>query len=172
MKTPLALLAASLLAAPLFAQEQPAAPAAKNAAADELQLIPETPAPLEKPRGSAIDQPGVGKPEKVKPNKTQVAADDVADRIRLRSAKTKALRNPKVQAEWESAEKARTDLERREALKRYYTLLYNCIDKTDPTLKKLTALRRVSVIRKLEQTKIDPTEPLDPDERAERFSRE
>ena len=172
MKTPLALLAASLLIAPLFAQEQPAAPAAKNAAADELQLIPETPAPIEKPRGSAIDQPGAGKGEKVRPNKTQVAADDVADRIRLRSAKTKALRNPKVQAEWERADKARTDLERREALKRYYSLLYDCIDKTDPTLKKLTALRRISARHRLEQTKIDPTEPLDPDERAERFSRE
>jgi hypothetical protein len=143
-----------------------------KAAPDDLQLIPETPAPIEKPKGSAIEQPGGDKAEKVKPNKTQVAADDVADRIRLRSAKTKALRDPKVQAEWESAEKARTDLERREALKRYYTLLYDRIDRIDATLKKLTALRRISATRRLEQTKIDPTEPLDPDERAERFSRE
>ena len=172
MKTPLALLAASLLIAPLFAQDKPAAPAEKKAAQDELQLIPEIPAPIEKPRGSAIEQPGADKDGKVKPNKTQVAADDVADRIRLRSAKTRALRDPKVQAEWETADKARTDLERREALKRYYTLLYDRIDKSDATLKKLTALRRVSVIHKLEQTKIDPTEPLDPDERADRFSRE
>ena len=172
MKTPLALLAASLLIAPLLAQERPAAPAEKPAPQPDLQLIPETPAPIDKPKGSAIGQPGAGKGEKVKSNKTQVAADDVADRIRLRSAKTRALRDPRVQAEWEQAEKARTDQERRDALKRYYTLLYDRIDKTDATLKKLTALRRISASHRLEQTKIDPTEPLDPDERAERFNRE
>jgi surface protein G len=192
MKTTLSLLAATLIAAPLFAQEkpaepaplpaEPAAPAEPATPADpavpmrlepapeqlEIPLIPETPETIEKPRGSALGMPG----ERLKPNKTSTAANEVAERIRFRQAKTKALRDPAVQAEWANSESARTDLEKREALKRYYKLLYARIAKIDSTLKKAIELQQMSSLRRLEQTRIDPTEPLDPDERAAGAGRE
>ena len=54
----------------------------------------------------------------------------------MREAKTKAQRDPAVQAEWDRAIEARTDYEKREALKSYYKMLYGRIAKIDPTLKK------------------------------------
>jgi hypothetical protein len=76
-----------------------------------------------------------------------------------------------VQAEWDSAAKAKTDYDKREALKRYYKLLYGRILKIDSSVKKTSDLRQQAALRRLEQTRIDPTEPLDPQERAERFER-
>ena len=50
--------------------------------------------------------------------------------------------------------------------------LFARIEKIDSTLKPLVAQRQLSALHRLEQTRIDPTEPIDPDERAARFSRD
>jgi hypothetical protein len=68
--------------------------------------------------------------------------------------------------------KARTDLEKRDALKSYYKLLYARIVKLDPSVTKVSVLREAAALRRLEQTRIDPTEPLDPQERTNAFARE
>jgi hypothetical protein len=187
MKTATTLLAALLLAgASTFAAEKKAAPAAEK----PLQLAPE-PAPTDilipenipqnaKPQGSAIPQPSslpsssTRNPRTApsKPSKTQIAEDEVKQRIQYRLAKNKAVRDPAVQAAWDAAETARTDLEKREALKRYYTLLNARIRKVDGSLSKVAIERQTAATRRLEQTRIDPTEPLDPDERSDRQRRE
>ena len=94
---------------------------------------------------------------------------ELAERIRFREAKTKALRDPAVQLHWKRSTQAETDFEKREALKSYYNVLFARIGKIDGTLTKLVALRQATALRALTQSRIDPTEPLDPDERAERF---
>lgn len=180
MKIAPPLLSLLLLApAPLLAEEKPAAPAAEK----PLQLAPE-PAPTDilipgnlpqnpKPQGSAIPQPSSMPRSTTRgvtsmpspPNKTQVAEDEVKQRIQYRLAKNKAMRDPAVQAALAAAESAKTDLEKREAMKRYYNLLNARIRKIDGSLGKLAEERQGLATRRLEQTRIDPTEPLDPDER-------
>jgi hypothetical protein len=58
-------------------------------------------------------------------DRTRVAAADAALAIRFRQDKSKALLDPVVQDYWHQAEKAHTDYERRLALQKYYTLLYD-----------------------------------------------
>jgi hypothetical protein len=96
----------------------------------------------------------------------------VKQRIQYRLAKNKAVRDPAVQAALDAAEKAKTDLEKREAMKRYYTLLNARILKIDGSLSKTATERKTYSTRRLDQTRIDPTEPLDPDERTERQGRD
>jgi len=57
------------------------------------------------------------------------------------------------------------DFEKREALTSYYTLLYDRIAKLDPKLKTRTTEIRNKSIHRLSQTRIDPTDPIDPRER-------
>ena len=184
MKTPSAILLSALLAtAALFAEEKNAKPAATPARPLQLApepapsgnpLIPEILPPTKKPSGSAIPEPSsrapAGKPART--NKTQAAEDEVRARIQYRLAKNKAVQDPAVQAAWDAAQKAKTDLEKREAMKRYYTLLNARIRKIDGAVAKLANERQNFSTHRLEQTRIDPTEPLDPDERTERQGRD
>lgn len=125
----------------------------------EPVLIPETPESTPKPEGSAIEEPKKEKgKEKVKQDKTAAAADEMASRIRYRQAKTRALKDPAVQAEWAKAAKARTDYARREALTNYYTLLYARMEKLDASLKKEIASRQIVSLRRIKQARLDPTE--------------
>jgi hypothetical protein len=174
MKLPTTLLALACLAAhaPLSAQEKPASE-------KPLQLAPE-PAPTEilipnelpqipKPAPIAI---GPATSRAARPSKTQVAEDAVKQRIQYRLAKNKAVRDPAVVAALETAQRAKTDLEKREAMKRYYTLLNARIRKIDGSVAKVAREREEYSTRRLEQTRIDPTEPLDPDERTVRQGRD
>jgi hypothetical protein len=139
----------------------------------EPTLIPESPERTEKPRGTAIPQPEAER-KKEKKNTTEAAENALQERIRFRQAKTRALRDPAIQAEWERAGKAHTDFEKREALKRYYKLLYARMAKLDGSLKKEIALRQNISLRRLEQRHIDPTPGrLDlSDDRYQRFDRD
>lgn len=124
-----------------------------------LSLIPDMPAPVEKPRGSgggsaaktSADNP-------VKKNKTQANADEIADRIKFREAKTKALRDEKLQQQREIADAAKTDHEKRAALKQYYTMLYGRILKIDGSIKKLVSQRLQQSLKELDQSKVKPEE--------------
>jgi hypothetical protein len=93
-----------------------------------------------------------------------VSATETRERIRFREAKTKALRDAQVQAQWERSVKAKTDYEKRAALTNYYKLLYARIAKLDNTIQKLIEERQRFSLRRLEQTRIDPTVPFDPAE--------
>ena len=91
---------------------------------DALGLIPESPVPAKKP-----------KPAPPKKSSTEQASDDLQTRIRYREARTKALQDPKIQMEWDRAQAAKTDPEKREAMKNYYTLLCDRVVKIDPATK-------------------------------------
>ena len=119
-----------LFAAMAVAQEIPG---------DSLGLIPEAPAPEKKP-----------KPEPQKKSSTEQASDDLQARIRYREARTKALQDPRIQMEWDRAQAAKTDPEKREAMKSYYTLLCDRLVKIDPTTKSRVEKLRQSLAWRFE----------------------
>ncbi len=169
MKKLLLPLTLSLLATtPLFAQESaPGNPSGTSSnqrlelmpaptgqlAPEPLPLIPESPATTRKPTGSAISEPA-----KEKKSKTEIAADEMQERIHYRQAKTKALQDPALQAEWDRAHQTRTDFARRAALKEYYVKLYGRMAKLDPSIKKRIALEQERSLHKLVQTRVAATE--------------
>ncbi len=120
-----------LFASNAFAQELPS---------DSLGLIPESPAPAKKP-----------KPAPQKKSSTEQASDDLQTRIRYREARTKALQDPKIQMEWARAHAAKTDPEKREALKNYYQMFCDRIVKIDPTTKP-----RIETLRKTLAWRLEP----------------
>ena len=91
---------------------------------DSLGLIPESPAPAAKPKSAPA-----------KKSSTEQASDDLQARIRYREARTKALQDPRIQMEWDRAQAAKTDSEKREALKSYYNLICDRVVKIDPATK-------------------------------------
>ena len=124
-------------------------------APDSLSLIPDAPPPLEKPPGrSGSGGSRAGAVNPIKKNKTEVAVQDYSQRIKFREAKTKAERDEKIQAELETADAAKTDEEKRAALKRYYKLLYAKILKIDGSLKKLVAQRQEQSMKQLDQSNV------------------
>jgi hypothetical protein len=158
------------------AQPSPTLPV-PDATGPEPSLIPEAPTTTEKPRGSAIEQPrpGTTAPEvkKDKKSATELSTGELHQRIRFRQARTRALGDPAIQAEWRQAETARTDFEKRAALKRYYTLLYTRMGRLDASIKKDAAERQRIALRRLEQTRIEGTEqPLDAAERTVRLDQD
>jgi hypothetical protein len=165
------LLLSSAFACTFLHAQDPAAPVENplqsSTPLEEVPLIPEQVPQNEKPRGTAIEP----RAPKTRKSKTSESAGEVLERIRFREARTKAERDAKVQAEWARSQTAKTELEKRDALKSYYKLLYGRMVKLDASLKKLIDQRQLISLRRLEQTRIDPTEPLDPHERAERFER-
>ena len=158
---------AALLTSAVIAQE-PAKPELRTTppspvatppglATEPLPLIPDTlEQPAEKPRGSALSpiiQP--------KHDKTTDAENELATRIRLRELRTRALKDPKVQAEWDRAHIVKTDAEKRAALINYYTLLYTRMAKLDASLQKRIAAIQTLSVRRLKPHNIDPSNVLE-----------
>ena len=143
---------------------------------DPIGLIPDLVEPAGKPEGGAIPQPGRdlsgsdGRGPRV--DKTTAAQDEMAARIRLRELTNKASLDPKIVDELDKANHARTDLEKREGLKQYYTLLYGRVVKLDRSLEKRATELKARLIRRLAQTRVDPTEPIDSDDREARVAKE
>ena len=123
-----------LLAANAFAQELPG---------ESLNLIPETPKSTAKPKAQSL--------EPKKKSSTEKESDDLASRIRYREARTRALQDPGVQQEWDRAQAAKTEPEKRETMKSYYKLLCDRMVRVDPTVKP-----RVEVLRKSLVWRLDP----------------
>ncbi len=158
-----ATLLATTAALRLSAQEPPSAfgltPAKPDSLLPEgqagLPLIPESMPPLDK-------SPLPGKAKKEKQSATSAADDALRDRIKLRTAKTKAQSDPGLQAIWDSQFKARTDFEQRAILDDYYTQLWARIAKIDKTLKKeVIEAERKRYTTSYDQTRIAPTVPPD-----------
>jgi hypothetical protein len=123
----------------------------------DLPLIPEVPLPSERPPRP----PAAQSPIKTKgtSSATAQAEDELKQRIRLREARTKALRDPAVQAEWTRANEVKTDYERREALRNYYKLLYGRMVKLDSSLKSPVDKLLKQSLSTLDQDHIAPTQP-------------
>jgi len=83
----------------------------------------------------------------------------------MRELKTKVDRDPKIAGELDRANSAKTDYEKREAMRSYYTLLYDAIAKLDPSLKKRAEEAKLRMTKRLDQTRVAPTEPLASEER-------
>jgi hypothetical protein len=85
------------------------------------------------------------------PNATEEAAVALRDRIRFRSLKTQALRDPAVRGALEASVKARSDREMREGLQRHYTLLYARMRALDGSLNELISQRETEALEKLRE---------------------
>jgi hypothetical protein len=179
MKRLTVLLASALLATlPLFAQDKaptlratpsdtPREPGA--AEDDRLELIPTKPAQIMPPPAGLPLIPEIPMPPpppsrsrseapvRKRDSATADAEEAVKQRIRIREVKTKAQRDPAVQAEWDRAQAQRTDFEKREAMKNYYRLLYGRMAKIDPTLKAPVNTLLQQSLARLDQTRIAPT---------------
>lgn len=143
----------------------PPDPNAPSAEPTPVPLFPSDtpPAPVDRPHssGGGSSHPEDarylhGVPQAPKKKSTADSQQEIADRIKFREAKTKALRDPQIQAEQEKVDAAKTDQEKRAALKRYYTLFYAKILKIDGSLKKLVADRQKDSLKLLDQSRVRP----------------
>ena len=107
-------------------------------------LIPELIAPVAKKKPKT-------EPEPATKSATEQASDDLQSRIRWREAKTRALQDPRIRAEWNRAHAEKTDPGKRDALKSYYSLFYDRMAKIDPALKP-----RLEALRKSLASRLDP----------------
>jgi hypothetical protein len=150
MKPVITLLFMAIMISTLTAQEsksestQAQSQAAPKATVDPfssepLPLIPETPGTGPKTSSQASPAQPAGSPgsvDKASLAKTTAAdADDLRGLVRFREVKTLALRDPKVQRQWEVAESAETIPGKIAALKEYYVLLYARMLAIDGSLK-------------------------------------
>ena len=91
--------------------------------------------------------------------KPKVTAEDIDLRIRYRKARNIAETNEKVRSAWEYTRYPKTDEEKRQALRRYYDLLFTQMLAVDRGIAPLVEKSRKSEIATLTQTRIAPTVP-------------
>jgi hypothetical protein len=154
------------------APAEPAAPKPENAS-PELPPLPD-PSPTGEPANRAKPEPGLvpegvpAKPAKIRERekgrttlKPPVTSAELDSRIKFRQAHTRASSEPAIQALWEESRQARTDYEKRDALRRYYTTLYKRIASMDKTILPLVEERQRVSLRRLEQNRIEATDPVE-----------
>jgi hypothetical protein len=172
--------------APATPEVEKPAPAKPAATPTELPPLPD-PAPVPEDPDLMRNQPG----SRLKPDpsliperiparpgertktrsstlKPPTTSADLDARIRFRQAHTRAANEPAIQALWTESRVALTDYEKRDALRRYYNTLYKRIVSFDKGLKTLVDERQRLSLRRLDQTRIDPTDPLDEEHRQRR----
>jgi hypothetical protein len=93
--------------------------------------------------------------------KPPTTSADLAARIRYREAHTRAVNDPKIQAIWQESRQVPTDGQKRDALRRYYGALYTRILALDKTVAPIVEERRRNSLKRLDQTRVDPTDLLD-----------
>jgi hypothetical protein len=145
---------------------EPGTTSSAAAAKDEgIGLIPETLEPVPKPKGEELlpSLPMSETPRKI--DKTTAAEDELNLKIRFRELKTKLERDAKVAELADRAAMAKSDFEKREALKAYYETLYGKIAKLEPKLQKRAFEARDRYIRRMAQTQISPTQATVDNER-------
>jgi len=121
-------------------------------------LLPDDIPRAQRPAGPA----GPGTPAPDKPGfalKPKVTADDIDLRVRYRKARNIAEGNDKVRSAWEYSRYPRTDEEKRQALRRYYDLLFSQMLAVDRGIAPLVEKSRKAQTAALMQTKIAPTVP-------------
>ncbi|TCO91996.1 hypothetical protein EV701_107278 [Chthoniobacter flavus] len=139
-------------------------PAPAPAPATSLPLIPEAPQQsLEKPTNPAATATGdaATKAAKSLGDKTAAEEDKLKKKIALQQAKTKAARDPELQAIYKQALAAPTDFEQRKLFIDYYNGLVDRMAKFNPKLaKEEVAALRSQYTGRFFQTRIAPT--IDP----------
>ena len=111
--------------------------------------------PTNKKRPADGNSPGGSKPGAIL--KPQAAAADLDLRIRFRNARNVAEANEQVRAAWDDSRGAKTDHEKRQALKRYYDLLFAKMLGVDRGIAALVEQRRKTETAALTQRQIAPT---------------
>jgi hypothetical protein len=94
-----------------------------------------------------------------------LTAADLDLRIRYRQAESKAANDPVVQSAWEDSRAAKTDYGKREAMTRYYEALFKRMLAIDKGIAPVVEDRKGFSLRRLKQTRVDPTDPLDEEAR-------
>ncbi|HWB59373.1 MAG TPA: hypothetical protein VG733_07770 [Chthoniobacteraceae bacterium] len=90
-------------------------------------------------------------------NKGQnLTVENVANNIAYRKAKTKALRDAKVQEAQAGVDAAKTYPDKRVALRHYYAVLADKILKIDGSIKKLVDERLKASLKDLDDSKVNP----------------
>ncbi len=82
--------------------------------------------------------------------------------IRYREVRVQADKDPKVLSLYKQSETAKTDEDKRAALREYYKLLFTKMISIDPALEKKCKMMEEAYIRRLAQTRLEPTIPLNP----------
>ncbi len=119
-------------------------------------LLPdEIPTPAK--RAPLTKQPAPGKPSTML--KPQATAAEFDLRLRYRKARNVAESNENVRAAWEISRDAKTDQGKRQALKRYYEVLFARMLTLDRGIAPLVEDRRKAETAALSQTHIAPTVP-------------
>jgi hypothetical protein len=127
-------------------------------------LLPEGLAPSRKGDPVRPGMPPKGR-STLTPPTTSVELDA---RIRYRQAQSRAVNDAAVQSLWADSRAAKTDFEKREALKSYYTLLFRKMVALDKGIATLVEERKRVALRRLDQTRIEPTDPLEEEHRQRR----
>lgn len=144
----------------------PLAPAPAPAA-DAEKLLPlgdpiprptATPSLLPDEIPAAATRPPSGRPPAAGKKRQETAAE-LDLRIRYRKARNVAETNAKVRAAWDDSRDAKTDHAKRQALKRYYDVLFAQMLAADRGIAPLVVERRKAEFAALTQTQIAPTVP-------------
>lgn len=121
-------------------------------------LLPdEIPPPAKRP--ATARTPAGGKPATTL--KPQATAEELDLRIRYRKARNIAETNETVRAAWEETRFPKSDQQKRDALRRYYDLLFAKMLSVDRGISPLVEDRRKAGAAALTQTRIAPTVPND-----------
>ena len=171
MKTLLScFLFSAVLVPPLFAQESAAvplpaqSPSEKSDLNEPMSLMPQTPSSIERRPPATERQPSTAGSEtsaplpqqgpELKQSKTIATEEDLKERIRFREVKTQALKDANVRGQWERAQAATTDPEKREVLRQYYTQLYSRMLKIDSSLAKRIEQQKKLSLGRLDQSRV------------------
>ncbi len=112
-----------------------------------------------------------GKSDKTKPGalpkghstyRPPTTSADLDLRIRYRQAQSRVLDDPALKALWQQSREARTDYAKRDALRTYYQLMFQKMVATDKGLAPLVQDRQRFTMNRLDQNRIEPTDPADP----------
>ena len=115
--------------------------------------------PIGVKRPASADPLATTKPGAIK--KPQAAALELDLRVRYRKARNLAETNDQVRAAWEDSRDAKNDYGKRQALKRYYDLLFAKMLSADRGIAPLVEQRRKAETAALTQTRIAPTVATD-----------
>ena len=170
--------------APEKVEEKPELPARARSPRDEdlLKLLDRNPTPdgrrkeAEKAEKKEEKKDVAGVPAKreaTEPSRQKgrntllppVTSTDLDLRIRYRKARTFAEQDPAVVSAWAASRAAKTEYAKREALKTYYTLIQKKVLAVDSGVAPVINERHGFAMRRLEQTRVEPTDPLDEDAR-------
>ena len=86
------------------------------------------------------------------PNRTEEAAVQMAQRIRFRETKARALASPEVKSALDASRSAKTDRELRSNLRKHYDLLYTKMSTIDPSLTQMIQDQRTLALSTLKQS--------------------